>query len=130
MKTVSPLGFAIGLIALATMAHAGGVLAGPSIYGGYNQARALCLVANVGDRTIQLQASIFDESGNAVPIDDNCSNVGIGPGGYCSVAASGLASGLAFACSATVQSGSTKSVRGTFTLMDESYGMLRQTALR
>ena len=130
MKTVLSLGVAIGLVTLATVAHAGGVLASPAIFGGYNQARATCLLVNVGDRNIRVQAGIFDESGNALPIDDNCSNVGIGPGGYCSVAASGLASGIAFACSATVQSSSVKSVRGTFMLTDDSYMLLRQTTLR
>jgi hypothetical protein len=129
MKTVSALGITIGLVTLATVVHAGGILASPAIYGAYNQSQASCTVVNVGDRPILVEVGIFDESGSPLPTNDNCTN-GIGPEGYCSVSASGISSAGAFACSATVRSGSARSLRGTFLLTDDSYSVLRQAALR
>jgi hypothetical protein len=111
-------------------ASAGDVIASPSIYGSYQQSKANCFIMNVGDKPATVDAAIFDESGNALAASSNTCTGAIPAGSYCSVNVNGIPNGVAFACAATATSGSAKSLRGTFTLTDQFFGLIRRTALR
>src|SRR5262245_30993593 len=127
MKIVS----ALGVVLVAGAAYAGGLIASPSIYGSYAQSKAHCFIMNIGEKPVPVQAAIFDESGNPLLSSSNtCTGAPIASGSFCSVSVNGIPNGVAFACSATVTSGSAKYLRGTFTLTDQFFGLIRRTALR
>jgi hypothetical protein len=109
---------------------AGGTIASPAIFQGPNQFVAECSIRNVGTNSMLVVATIFDESGNALPlVGDRCTDTPLAPGGQCEVVVH-VPTGVAFACSATARSGSIKNARGTLRILSrlgdpERLGQLR-----
>ena len=114
MKTSVTLTAIACLFGLTGLAH-GGMIASPSIFGAFpQQDRAQCIIRNLGTTSISAVVTIFGESGEVIATT-SCGGL-VTPGHNCSAFAT-IASGVAYACSATT-SGSVKKLRGTLILFN------------
>ena|SRR5689334_18502762 len=108
---IRPSTVGLVLLLVASTVRAGGTIASPAIFAGPDQTEAGCAIRNVGAKPVLVDASIFDESGTALSGFGSCADGPLAPGDECSMSAL-ISTGVAYACSATVRSGSPKSVRG------------------
>ena len=131
MKRFAPLAATVLLLTMTGLAQAGQTIASPSIYWSSDQSSATCTIRNVGPTQVSVQVGIFDESGGTVPLsEDHCNGVNLAGGSACSVTATGISTGFAYACSATASS--VKHLRGAMFLRFNSQGAvpIRSAPLR
>jgi len=102
-------------------------IASPTIYGATSQKTAQCTIGNLGTTPVSVTVNIVDESGAVVSTDSHCGIVE--PSFLCQVAAIGIPTGSAFACTAKT-SGSTAKLRGSFSLISSAGLPLRSVELR
>ena len=123
------IALALGVVAgLSGLSHAAQTIATSAIFGATTQHSAQCVIGNPSTRTIAVQVSIVDESGNPLQVSSTC-NEPIPAGFNCSVFANSIPSTAAVACSATASGGIDK-LRGTFTLSDGNAVALRSVELQ
>jgi len=115
----------LGLPAMASAAH---ILASAPTFGATTQHAAQCILGNTGTKDITVNATIVDESGNALPVATTC-NEPIPPHFSCTVFANSIPSSAAVACSVTV-SGSGNKLRGSLSILDSNEVPLRSAELR
>jgi hypothetical protein len=128
MRAFAILAAAATLSTIAGVSFAG-TIASPAIYGAFTQASAACVIRNVGTGPIEVEADIFDESGNVVPpTSRSCTGNPIQPGRTCDVFVEPIANGVAFACSATATS--SRKLRGTLILSTAGRLTIRSADLR
>jgi hypothetical protein len=113
------------LFGLTGFSYTGQTIASPAIYGAFNQSKAQCIIGNSSASTVSVEVKIFPEEGTG-PVSKSCS---VQPNFICSVTAN-ISSGVAYACSATVTSGSVKKLCGTMVLEDLNGIPLRSAELR
>jgi hypothetical protein len=116
MNRFIPLSAAALLFAMTGLAQATQTISSPSIFASDVQRSATCTVRNVGTTQVLIrQVGIVFESGDPVTLaSDNCTNVRLAGGSACSVTATGILTGFAYACSATAAS--VKHLRGAMFL--------------
>ena len=104
------------LLAMTGTAHAGQTITSASIFGSTDQTSATCTIRNVGLTQVSVQVAILDESGTAVTLtQDNCNGLHLAGGSACSITATAISNGFAYACSAT--SLTVKNLRGAMVLI-------------
>ena len=125
MKTL--VASAACLFGFANMCHAGQI-ASSTIYAGFSQNIAFCIVYNGGSTTQTVNVRLFDEAGNVLTGVSPTCGAPLGPGQYCSIAKIGISNDNAYACAASA--GSASSLRGSLILQDGARVSLRSAPLR
>jgi hypothetical protein len=122
--------FALPVIfAMGTTAHAQQILSAGSIYGGLDQAVAVCYFYNSGDSSLSLSGTqLADQNGTPLTLTVNQCGATLPAGGACGIAAN-IANNTVYSCKTTV-SPTKENARGILEVRDSSQETLQNIELR